>query len=194
MHAHPTPPRPTGHTSPQYAFEPGGQTALVEHTDAAELSFMVALSSPAGKSAGKAAEYTGGGTRFHAPVSRTVQLKQGEVLMFPALLRHSGVSITAGARYLLVGFCHVDQGRANECGLVGLDFNLMTSRPEPMTSHPDVLTSAPPRPLGRGKKRPRGSVNNGEGEAVNGRESRSGGGQAATAVAVPAERHLHFER
>ena len=47
--------------------------------------------------------YTGGGT-FIAAMNKVVKLEQGEVLLHPGNLVHSGVPITAGTRYLMVTF------------------------------------------------------------------------------------------
>lgn len=75
----------------------GEQRELRPHRDAGDLSFMVALSARS--------EYTGGGTHY-PELQKVVHLEQGELLSFDADLVHSGVPISSGVRYLLVGFCH----------------------------------------------------------------------------------------
>ena len=56
------------------------------------------------------ADYDGGGTHFDAlaiPDSLNIlHLEQGDMVLFDALLFHSGVAITRGSRYLLVGFTY----------------------------------------------------------------------------------------
>ena len=94
----------------------GAQKELIPHRDAGDLSFMVALS--------ERADYAGGGTHFTAlgecadgEGDGVVHLEQGELLSFDAALTHSGVPISSGVRYLLVGFCHCrDPTAATEPG------------------------------------------------------------------------------
>ena len=91
------------------------QQALEMHCDAGDVSFMLALS--------PREAYSGGGTFFEALClgaqfvnegercrGGTLHLPQGELLLFDAALRHAGVRISAGTRYLLVGFCLVGGG------------------------------------------------------------------------------------
>lgn len=99
----------------------GAQNELIPHRDAGDISFMVALS--------QRSDYTGGGTHFAAlgqcsggKGEGVVHLEQGELLSFDAALTHSGVPISAGVRYLLVGFCHCrDQAAAAEPGNINCD-------------------------------------------------------------------------
>jgi hypothetical protein len=81
-----------------------GQRALAMHEDRSELSFNALLSDPAG--------FAGGGTRFEGLFGgAAVQVGRGEVLVHAGALRHEGVTITRGQRYLMVGFiryCKID--------------------------------------------------------------------------------------
>ncbi|KAJ1456690.1 hypothetical protein M885DRAFT_517108 [Pelagophyceae sp. CCMP2097] len=86
----------------------GGLAALVSHRDAGAVSFMVALSAPG--------DYAGGGTRFDES-GLVVHCGQGDVLTFDAALFHSGVPITAGTRYLLVGFGHAREAHPGDVRL-----------------------------------------------------------------------------
>ena len=87
----------------------GCQRDLELHHDGGDVSFMLALS--------PLSAYSGGGTRFEvfgagleflnneSIQDETLHLEQGELLLFDAGLRHAGRAISAGRRYLLVGFC-----------------------------------------------------------------------------------------
>jgi hypothetical protein len=92
-----------------------GQSALIRHTDAGDISFMVALSD--------VGDYDGGGTYFD-DLDDTIHMEQGQILVFHAGLFHRGNPITRGTRYLLVGFCFTDESRRNSPGLLGLDLKL----------------------------------------------------------------------
>lgn len=48
-------------------------------------------------------DFNGGGTYITA-IDRTIQLKQGEMLIHLGDLEHAGAEITSGVRRLLVGF------------------------------------------------------------------------------------------
>ena len=65
------------------------------HTDGSIFSFNVLLSDPPA--------FDGGGT-FFEPQRRTVTPPRGAALGHSGQVRHSGVAITRGERYLLVGF------------------------------------------------------------------------------------------
>eukprot|EP00585_Thalassiosira_rotula_P016373 CAMPEP_0196174084 /NCGR_PEP_ID=MMETSP0911-20130528/7196_1 /TAXON_ID=49265 /ORGANISM="Thalassiosira rotula, Strain GSO102" /LENGTH=479 /DNA_ID=CAMNT_0041441405 /DNA_START=119 /DNA_END=1558 /DNA_ORIENTATION=+ len=67
------------------------------HTDKSEWTFLIALSE------GRGQDYEGGGTYFQA-LNSTVHLQRGQMLIFRGKLRHCGVRIVNGSRYLLVGF------------------------------------------------------------------------------------------
>ena len=91
----------------------GEQTDLQPHRDAGDISFMVALSARC--------DYTGGGTHY-PELDKVVHLDQGELLSFDADLVHSGVPISSGVRYLLVGFCHcASAAAATEPGNIRCD-------------------------------------------------------------------------
>jgi hypothetical protein len=111
------------------ATVPGGQQGLEWHYDAGNVSFMLALSARD--------SYTGGGTafdvlqegysessqRYNQDVDMTqgrgdgspLHLEQGELLLFEAQLFHSGLPISSGLRYLLVGFCFTRPCVCNGC-------------------------------------------------------------------------------
>ena len=90
----------------------GEQTELTCHTDGSTFSFNVLLNDPC--------EFEGGGTRFfHAsppretgrsaqgtnrPRGTTVHVRRGAALAHSGHVEHSGVKITKGERYILVGF------------------------------------------------------------------------------------------
>lgn len=67
------------------------------HTDKSEWTFLMALSNGCGL------DYSGGGTYFEC-LDSTVHIQRGHALIFPGKLRHRGQRITAGLRFLLVGF------------------------------------------------------------------------------------------
>lgn len=79
------------------------QRQLIRHFDGGDVSFMLALS--------PRNSYDGGGTKFDAlgGPSRTLHLDQGDLVIFDAKIFHSGVEITRGSRYLLVGFTYTNQ-------------------------------------------------------------------------------------
>jgi hypothetical protein len=68
------------------------------HTDKSEWTFLIALTD-----GGMGRDYVGGGTFFQA-LNSTVHLRRSQMLVFRGRLRHCGVTIQAGCRYLLVGF------------------------------------------------------------------------------------------
>jgi len=67
------------------------------HTDKSIWTFLIALSE------GRGYDYGEGGTFFEA-LNSTVHLQRGQMLIFRGKLRHRGVKISFGTRYLLVGF------------------------------------------------------------------------------------------
>lgn len=67
------------------------------HTDKSEWTFLISVSNGAG------VDFTGGGTYFEC-LDATVHVQRGHALIFPGKLRHCGQRITAGLRFLLVGF------------------------------------------------------------------------------------------
>lgn len=74
------------------------------HTDKSEWTFLISLSNGCG------VDYEGGGTYFEC-LDATVHIQRGHALVFPGKLRHCGQRITAGLRYLLVGFLVDKSGR-----------------------------------------------------------------------------------
>jgi predicted 2-oxoglutarate/Fe(II)-dependent dioxygenase YbiX len=73
----------------------GGQTELKPHRDGSVLSFNIALND--------LSEYEGGGTWF-ASIDQSLRLERGRMLMHASGVKHGGAPITAGTRYILVGF------------------------------------------------------------------------------------------
>ena len=80
----------------KYSAAAGGQRSLVLHTDGSIFSFNILLSDPNGG-------FEGGGT-FFEPSGVTVRPARGCALGHSGQVRHCGVEITRGDRYLLVGF------------------------------------------------------------------------------------------
>jgi len=76
------------------------------HTDKSAWTFLIALSNGCGL------DYEGGGTYFDC-LDATVHIQRGHALVFPGKLRHRGVAITTGLRFLLVGFL-VDKNQPNK--------------------------------------------------------------------------------
>eukprot|EP00976_Prorocentrum_cordatum_P092144 1188812-Prorocentrum_minimum.AAC.2 len=103
----------------------GEQTSLQMHTDAGDISFMIALSEP-----GK--DYSGGGTYFE-DLGEVVTMKKGDMLIFNAKLFHQGVPITSGTRYLLIGFGYSSDATTTlQPGSIGLDFlQVVSTRTRP---------------------------------------------------------------
>ena len=69
------------------------------HTDKSEWTFLIALTD----GRGRGRDYRGGGT-FFQELNTTIHLRRSQMLIFRGKLRHCGVTIQAGCRYLLVGF------------------------------------------------------------------------------------------
>jgi hypothetical protein len=67
------------------------------HTDKSDWTFLIALSNGCG------IDYEGGGTYFEA-LDATLNVQRGHAVIFPGKLRHCGQRISAGLRFLLVGF------------------------------------------------------------------------------------------
>ena len=98
----------------KYEAVEGGQRSVGLHRDGSSLSFNVLLND--------AGDFRGGGTYFDHPVNRTFKIGKGEVLVHSGKRSHAGVEITAGRRYLLVGF--IDVGSE---GILELHFQDHTS-------------------------------------------------------------------
>ncbi len=74
------------------------QNQLEMHTDGSFISFNILLN--------ESSEFEGGGTYFDDGL--TSRLEQGDILIHSSRIKHSGLPITAGCRYLLVGFVNID--------------------------------------------------------------------------------------
>jgi len=77
----------------------GGQTHLSPHRDGSVLSFNIALNDRW--------EYEGGGTWFEG-LGRSLPIERGHVCCHASGVLHGGHPITAGVRYILVGFVIVE--------------------------------------------------------------------------------------
>lgn len=73
------------------------QNQLEMHTDGSFISFNILLN--------ESSEFEGGGTYFEDGL--TSRLEQGDILIHSSKIKHSGLPITSGCRYLLVGFVNV---------------------------------------------------------------------------------------
>ena len=80
----------------KYSHE--AQNQLEMHCDGSFLSFNILLND--------ISEFEGGGTYFDDGL--TCRLNKGELLLHSSQIKHSGLPITKGKRYLLVGFMNVD--------------------------------------------------------------------------------------
>lgn len=78
-------------------YEEGAQNKLDIHTDGSFLTFSIMLSS--------INDYQGGGTQFNDGLK--VVLDQGDVLVHSGFVKHSGLEVTKGTRYILVGFTSI---------------------------------------------------------------------------------------
>ena len=79
----------------KYSAAEGGQRELQTHSDGSTFSFNILLNEPS--------DFEGGGTRFEKS-GKVVHVKRGAALGHSGHVEHSGVAISAGERYLLVGF------------------------------------------------------------------------------------------
>eukprot|EP01051_Picozoa_sp_SAG22_P001763 SAG22_NODE_73_length_22318_cov_47.105315_10_plen_606_part_00 len=75
-----------------------GQRSLALHADGSAVTFQLALNGD-----GNGSSFAGGGTYFKA-MDCQATARVGSALVFGGDLLHAGVEITAGVRYLLVGF------------------------------------------------------------------------------------------
>jgi len=79
----------------RYGCAPGEQRELPLHTDGSIFSFNVLLNEPS--------DFDGGGTFFELSC-QTIKPPRGGAVGHSGDVRHSGVAITRGERYILVGF------------------------------------------------------------------------------------------
>jgi hypothetical protein len=73
------------------------QNYLEMHTDGSFISFNILLN--------ESSEFEGGGTYFDDGL--TSRLEQGDILIHSSKIKHSGLPIISGCRYLLVGFLDI---------------------------------------------------------------------------------------
>lgn len=76
-------------------YSTNAQKGLKLHTDGCLFSLTLLISHPN--------DFEGGGTYF-ASIDKVVHLNQGDVAYHDARVKHSGIDITKGERYILVGF------------------------------------------------------------------------------------------
>ena len=79
-------------------YKDSEQNYLDMHHDGSFLSFNILLSNTY--------EFEGGGTYFDDGL--TAHLEQGDILIHSGRIKHAGLPITKGTRYLLVGFLNLD--------------------------------------------------------------------------------------
>lgn len=83
--------------TPGAAAKTDSQTELEAHQDNSVITLQVALST------GSGIDYSGGGTSFSL-LNCTLWLRPGCGSLFPGTLWHAGNTVTAGTRFMLVGF------------------------------------------------------------------------------------------
>jgi hypothetical protein len=76
-------------------YSVNAQKGLKLHTDGCLFSLTLLISHPD--------DFEGGGT-YYASIDNVIHLDQGDVAYHDARVRHSGIDITSGERYILVGF------------------------------------------------------------------------------------------
>jgi hypothetical protein len=79
-------------------YEKDSQNKLETHTDGSFITFSIMLSS--------SKDYEGGGTEFNDGIQ--MFLEQGDVLVHSGHVKHSGLEVTKGQRYILVGFTSIN--------------------------------------------------------------------------------------
>ena len=88
----------------KYEFQEGGQRELSVHRDGALMTFSLLLNDPA--------DFQGGGTYFEE-CGRVYRPAQGVAVIHSGKVRHGGFPISSGKRYVLVGFCLVDDPKVS---------------------------------------------------------------------------------
>jgi hypothetical protein len=78
-------------------YSDNGQNSLDMHHDGSFISFGILLSD--------VNNFEGGGTYFEDGL--TTRLDQGDILIHSGLIKHSGLKVTKGTRYILVGFVNI---------------------------------------------------------------------------------------
>lgn len=86
----------------KYSADEGSQASLEYHTDESEFSFVIPLNDG----------FEGGGTRFEATKDR-VKPETGHALIFPGNVRHEGMAVTKGTRYIAAGFLKYADAESN---------------------------------------------------------------------------------
>jgi predicted 2-oxoglutarate/Fe(II)-dependent dioxygenase YbiX len=78
-------------------YKDDAQNQLEMHCDGSFLSFNILLSDKN--------DFEGGGTYFDDGL--TAHLEQGDIFIHSSKIKHAGLPITKGTRYLLVGFLNI---------------------------------------------------------------------------------------
>ena len=84
-------------------YRPGVQASLGRHVDESCLSFVVQLNDPS--------EFVGGGTLFDF-AAQPLSAPAGSALLFSGRMRHEGVRVVRGERYILAGFVGLSAPRS----------------------------------------------------------------------------------
>ena len=79
-------------------YDANGQSKLDLHRDRSNLSFILLLSHPD--------DFVGGGT-YYELTNKTVTPEQGGLVLHCGKVRHAGITITSGTRYILIGFMNI---------------------------------------------------------------------------------------
>lgn len=86
-------------------YDANGQNKLDLHRDSSALSFVLLLSNPD--------DFVGGGT-YYQSADETIRPEQGGLALHCGKVRHAGVTITSGTRYILIGFMNVESTKIRQ--------------------------------------------------------------------------------
>ena len=86
-------------------YDSKGQNKLDLHRDSSILSFILLLSSPN--------DFSGGGT-YYESLNETIKPEQGGLLIHCGKVRHGGLTVTSGTRYILIGFMDVESKKVRQ--------------------------------------------------------------------------------
>ena len=86
-------------------YDSKGQNKLDLHRDSSILSFILLLSSPN--------DFSGGGT-YYESLNETIKPDQGGLLIHCGKVRHGGLTVTSGTRYILIGFMDVESKKVRQ--------------------------------------------------------------------------------
>ena len=86
-------------------YDANGQNKLDLHRDSSALSFVLLLSNPD--------DFVGGGT-YYQSADETITPEQGGLALHCGKVKHAGVTITSGTRYILIGFMNVESTKIRQ--------------------------------------------------------------------------------